>query len=91
MLDFPRNRVTAVTLGIMQDGGLPHIGCRCVRCTTVHEGRRPPEYAACLGLVDRRGERTAVWLFDATPDIKYQLHLLAAGVQIAYTGQIFTL
>lgn len=77
MLKFPPNRVTAVILGIMQDGGLPHIGCRCVRCTAVHEGQRPPEYVACLGLVDRRGERTAVWLFDATPDIKRQIHLLA--------------
>ncbi|MCZ7674375.1 MAG: hypothetical protein M5U34_48210 [Chloroflexi bacterium] len=28
-LDFESGTVTAVILGIMQDGGLPHIGCRC--------------------------------------------------------------
>lgn len=77
MLKLPPNQVTAVILGIMQDGGLPHIGCRCSRCTAVHAGQRPPEYAACLGLVDTRGEQSAVWLFDATPDIKHQLYLLA--------------
>lgn len=76
MLKFPPNQVTAVILGIMQDGGLPHIGCRCARCTAVHNGQRLPEFAACLGLVDTRKEQTAVWLFDATPDIKHQLYLL---------------
>jgi pyrroloquinoline quinone biosynthesis protein B len=35
------------------------------------------EYAACLALVDKRNERPKVWLIDATPDIKWQLNLLA--------------
>ena len=64
----------------MQDGGLPHAGCRCCRCAAAFADPARAEYAACLALVDRRGRpgaKTAVWLLDATPDIKYQLNWLA--------------
>ena len=64
--------VFAVVLGEMQDAGLPHIGCRCPNCRSGRVG-----YAACLAIVDTRGEDTAVTLIDATPDIKHQLGLLA--------------
>lgn len=67
-----KNAVFAIVLGEMQDAGLPHIGCRCVRCLSGRIG-----YAACLGIVDTRGDQTAVYLLDATPDIKYQLNLVA--------------
>ena len=46
----------AVVLGEMQDGGLPHIGCRCPRCVSGRVG-----YAACLAIVDVRGAETAVF------------------------------
>ncbi len=72
--------VTAVILGIMQDGGLPHVGCRCARCLAAFADGTKGDYAACLAIVDRRGERTAVTLLDATPDIKYQLNLLAKAL-----------
>ena len=74
MINPPPGTITAVVLGIMQDGGLPHIGCRCPNCLAARER---PEYVTCLGIVDRRGQDTAVYLIDATPDIKYQLDLLA--------------
>lgn len=77
MINTPTNQVTAVVLGIMQDGGLPHAGCRCPRCAAAFADPTRAEYAACLALVDNRGKGTAVYLFDATPDIKYQLNLLA--------------
>lgn len=77
MDSLPANQVTAVVLGTMQDGGLPHIGCRCPRCAAAFDDPARGGYAACLGLVDTRGRVTAVYLFDATPDIKYQLNLLA--------------
>jgi len=77
MLNLPENQVTAVVLGIMQDGGLPHIGCRCTRCAAAVANPAQVEYAACLGLVDKRSGRTAVYILDATPDIKFQLDLLA--------------
>ncbi|MBP6469112.1 MAG: MBL fold metallo-hydrolase [Chloroflexi bacterium] len=69
--------VTAVVLGIMQDGGLPHAGCRCAQCMAAFADPRRAEYAACLAIVDGRGVETAVTVLDATPDIKYQLNLLA--------------
>ncbi len=83
-LMLPNNQVTAVILGTMQDGGLPHIGCECIRCTASRK-HSTQKLTACLAIVDTRGEKTAtstslstsVFLIDATPDIKHQLHLLA--------------
>ncbi len=60
----------ARVLGIAQDAGVPHIGCRCARCE-FFRGR--PLHPACLGLVGRRG-----WMIDATPAIGKQLRLLRA-------------
>ncbi len=80
MLQYPSNQISAVVLGIMQDGGLPHIGCRCPRCAAAFEKQSPPQYAACLAVVDTRKPQPSVWLIDATPDIKYQLDLLAPAV-----------
>lgn len=90
MISIPGNQVTAVALGIMQDGGLPHAGCRCARCAAAFADPARTQYAACLALVDNRGRqeaavaadsgpphRASVHLFDATPDIKHQLDLLA--------------
>ena len=79
-LSFAKDTVTAVILGIMQDGGLPHAGCRCERCVAAFNEPEKIEYAACLGLVDTRGAETAVYLIDATPDIKYQLNLLSTAL-----------
>ena len=100
-LRFAEDTVTAVILGIMQDGGLPHAGCRCERCVAAFNDLRQVEYAACLGLVDTRastGSATAstvsvtepveaaetvaatVYMFDATPDIKFQINLLATAL-----------
>ena len=75
MIEFAEGAVTAVLLGNMQDGGLPHIGCQCAHCTSGSIA-----YATCLAIVDRRGRpgaNASVWLLDATPDIKFQLNLLA--------------
>ncbi len=92
MLTFRDDSVTAVILGIMQDAGLPHIGCTCARCTAAFNDPARVGYAACLAIVDTREGRNAelrgggaegrrekakVYLIDATPDIKFQLNLLA--------------
>ncbi|MEW5986553.1 MAG: MBL fold metallo-hydrolase [Chloroflexota bacterium] len=61
----------------MQDGGLPHAGCRCPRCAATFANPPFSQYVASLALVDGRQNPPAVWLIDATPDLKYQLHLLA--------------
>lgn len=77
MFQIPPDQVSAVMLGIMQDGGLPHIGCRCPRCVASFSSSRPPELVTCLGIVDTRTSPAGVWLIDATPDVKYQIELLA--------------
>ncbi|MCP5099679.1 MAG: MBL fold metallo-hydrolase [Chloroflexi bacterium] len=66
------HKVFAMVLGEMQDAGVPHIGCRCAVCVSGRVG-----YGACLAVVDTRGAETAVTLLDATPDIKYQLDMVA--------------
>ena len=75
MFKVDEGTVTAVVLGMMQDAGLPHIGCRCQHCRGGQVA-----WAACLGVVDARGERPLVWLIDATPDIKYQINYLAEAL-----------
>lgn len=60
-----------VVLGEMQDGGLPHVGCRCVRCLSGKVG-----YAAAAAVVDLRGQRPFVVLLDVSPDVKWQLDYL---------------
>jgi pyrroloquinoline quinone biosynthesis protein B len=64
----------AIVLGIAQDGGVPHAGCRqelCVRARTDLSARRA---VACLGLVDpAAGKR---FLIDATPDFGQQIERL---------------
>ena len=89
MLTFREDAVTAVILGTMQDAGLPHIGCTCARCTAAFNDPARVAYAACLAIVDQRNaelrgegaefrrERAKVYFVDATPDIKFQLNLLA--------------
>lgn len=76
MFATPEKGVSAVVLGSLQDGGLPHIGCRCRNCLAAGQGDQPL-YVASLAIVDHRGARARVWLIDATPDIKYQIALLA--------------
>ncbi|WP_420629249.1 MBL fold metallo-hydrolase [Candidatus Leptofilum sp.] len=92
MLTFRDDSVTAVILGNMQDAGLPHAGCTCARCTAAFQNPAQVQYAACLAVVDTRKkrntelhgggteghrERASVYLVDATPDIKFQMNLLA--------------
>src|SRR6266536_3532869 len=66
--------VQAVVLGIAQDGGVPHLGCRQKLCV---EARRDPSKrrtAASLGLVDARAGKRFV--IDATPDFAMQVERL---------------
>ncbi|PWE16963.1 pyrroloquinoline quinone biosynthesis protein PqqB [Marinicauda salina] len=65
-------------LGIGQDGGAPQLGAFDDPAWDDPEARL---YATSLGLVDHRtGER---WLFEATPDMRPQVHALtvAAGAR----------
>jgi len=69
-------RVSAVVLGIAQDAGVPHAGCRCPRCRAAYSDQNLSLFAASLAIVDVRQSPPSVWLIDATPDLKHQLNLL---------------
>ena len=58
-------------LGIAQDGGYPHAGCIRECCTTAWSNDSNPKYVASFALVDSSSKKW--WLFEATPDIKFQL------------------
>lgn len=79
-MDELAGRVSAIVLGILQDAGLPHIGCRCARCAAAFDHPEQAGRAACLALVDWRVEPAQVWLIDATPDVKGQLNDLRAAL-----------
>lgn len=70
-------QISVVVLGITQDAGMPHAGCRCSRCREAFAGQRPPQFAAAIAIVDGRQSPPGIWLVDATPDVKHQLNQLA--------------
>jgi pyrroloquinoline quinone biosynthesis protein B len=64
----------AVVLGIAQDGGVPHAGCRQSLCVEARHDPSKRRLVASLGLVDpAAGKRFVV---DATPDFALQIDRL---------------
>ena len=59
-------------LGISQDGGYPHMGCQRKCCAMAWTNDSMKRTVVCLALVDPASKKW--WLFEATPDIKQQLH-----------------
>jgi pyrroloquinoline quinone biosynthesis protein B len=76
LLSVPPPRATpraveAVVLGIAQDGGVPHLGCRQKLCVDARRDPSKRRLVASLGLVD---DRAGKWfLIDATPDLALQV------------------
>lgn len=58
-------------LGVAQDGGYPHIGCKKNCCTQAWSDPANKKYVVSFAVADP--ETGQWWLFEATPDIKYQL------------------
>ena len=86
----PQPDVFLVVLGIAQDAGYPQAGCSKSCCQPVWEGKAEPEKVISLGLVDKPNNK--VYLFDATPDFKEQLHDLLEYLpngNISNVGGIF--
>jgi pyrroloquinoline quinone biosynthesis protein B len=64
----------AVVLGIAQDGGVPHAGCRQPLCVEARKDPAKRRRVASLGLTDpAAGKR---FLIDATPDFAEQIEIL---------------
>ena len=60
-----------VILGTAQDAGYPQAACQKECCQFHWAGEQARLSPACLGLVDPVSQKK--WLFEATPDIKWQL------------------
>jgi pyrroloquinoline quinone biosynthesis protein B len=64
-----------IILGTAQDGGYPQMGCTKKCCQLTSDGNSKKQFVVSLALVDHQSKQW--WLFEATPDIKEQLHLFA--------------
>lgn len=63
-----------VILGVAQDAGYPQADCKKSCCTEVWTDLSKRKMVSCLGVRDPKTKK--VYLFDATPDLKDQLHLI---------------
>ena len=63
-------------LGTAQDGGYPQIGCNEVCCNLAWKNPEIKKYPSSIALVDESKKK--YWIFDITPEVKSQLHLLNA-------------
>src|SRR5262245_43751459 len=65
-------RPYVMVLGIAQDGGYPHLGCEKKCCQMAWQNDSLKKSVVCLALVNPLQKKW--WMFEATPDIKSQLH-----------------
>lgn len=66
------NKPYVIVLGVAQDGGYPHMGCSKQCCNKAWTDPSMKRNVVSLALVDPATKQW--WLFEATPDIKEQLH-----------------
>lgn len=64
-----------IVLGTAQDGGYPQMGCQRTSCVQAHQHDSLKQFVVSLALVDFESKKW--WLFEATPDMKEQLHLFS--------------
>lgn len=63
-----------VVLGNVQDGGSPHIGCTKDCCRDLFLHPDPNRMVSCLAVLDPENKMN--WLFDATPNLPFQMKAL---------------
>ncbi len=61
-----------IVLGVAQDGGFPHIGCKN-ECQLAYQDPSLAKYVVSLALIEPSSKKW--WLFEATPDMDKQLQL----------------
>ena len=71
-------------LGVVQDGGLPHLGSNKLCCEN-HENRR---YVTSIMLINN--ENNESYLFDASPDINEQLNFMGDRIKKDLKGIFLT-
>lgn len=72
---------TVEVLGCAQDGGIPHVGCECDRCSQARTNPEKQRYASAIELISETEER---YLFDATPDVRFQITTVPDGVFLSH-------
>ncbi len=73
-LEVSAQKPYVLVLGTAQDGGFPQAGCKKECCRLVWQNKIPHEGVSSLALIDPISKQK--WIFDATPDLPEQLHLL---------------
>ncbi len=71
-------------LGVVQDGGLPHLGSNKLCCDEVEQTR----YVTSIVLINNENNET--YLFDASPDINKQLNFMGDRIKKDLKGVFLT-
>ena len=69
-----------------QDGGVPHIGCRCPTCDAARSDQDLRRLAPSAAVVDPEGGRA--WLVDASPDLPVHLETVREALGATDTSGI---
>ena len=75
---------TLKILGVVQDGGLPHLGSDRICCEDFEQNR----YVTSVMLINN--ETNESYLFDASPDINKQLNFMGKGIKKNLKGIFLT-
>tara|TARA_B100000700_G_C14990574_1_gene831085 strand:- start:845 stop:1714 length:870 start_codon:yes stop_codon:yes gene_type:complete len=76
-----------VVLGTAQDAGFPQANCNKKCCEDAWNMPEKRKFVSCIAIVDPKSKQQ--WIFDATPDIKFQLNLLEKVSKINPINGIF--
>ena len=68
------NQLIIHVLGTAQDGGYPHAACKNKCCSEIWNKPNLHRFPASISVVDQINQK--FYLFDITPNVKEQLHLL---------------
>ncbi len=72
--------IDIMVLCVIQDAGYPQANCHKGCCKDLWNKKDLKKYVSCLGLIDQsRGE---YYIFDATPDFKYQMEMAQQSLGI---------
>ncbi len=82
-----KNEPYIIVLGTAQDGGYPQAGCHEKCCNKAWDNTSLRRNVSCIAIVDPKNKEQ--WIFDATPDIKYQLQLLKNTSKINNVSGVF--
>jgi pyrroloquinoline quinone biosynthesis protein B len=76
--------VVLKVLGTAQDGGIPHFGCYCEKCTRAWREPSLARLISSLAILDLKEEK--YFLLDATPDIRVQNHMALERLNLKNAG-----